>query len=295
MIVSVFNMGTQRKALKQVNLTRYLWLIILFLPIICLGQSKSDSTNVYRVNSPVELPVSIGAFVLAKTGFNKLRTVSSLEIHELEEYEYAQVNRLDRSLACLGNCQLDRSQQLSDLALNITLVAPAALLFDRAIRKQWLDFITLYVETEVINTGMYLGSAFSVRRARPLVYDQDLPMNLRAGNDRTNSFYSGHVGNACTATFFMAKVYTDYHKIKGWKRIGLFGLASLPPAYIGYHRLKAGKHFMTDVLIGYLAGGLIGIAVPEMHRNRQKSKSLAKANFWYGQKGAGMSLRVMLK
>ena len=35
-----------------------------------------------------------------------------------------------------------------------------------------------------------------------------------------------------------------------------------------YLRVRAGKHFLTDVIAGYAVGATIGILVPHLHRNQ---------------------------
>jgi membrane-associated phospholipid phosphatase len=70
----------------------------------------------------------------------------------------------------------------------------------------------------------------------------------------------------------LAKVYTDYHQIKGLKRIGIFTLAAIPPALVGYYRTEAGKHFKSDVITGFVSGAICGILVPEFHKDYNKRK-----------------------
>ena len=38
------------------------------------------------------------------------------------------------------------------------------------------------------------------------------------------------------------------------------------PILTGVLRYKAGKHFWTDVITGYLAGAVVGLATPYVHR-----------------------------
>ena len=93
------------------------------------------------------------------------------------------------------------------------------------------------------------------------------------GNNRL-SFYSGHTLSTAASTFFMAKVYTDYHPELGNKKYLFYGLALIPPTYVGYHRLKALKHFPTDVIIGYSIGIAAGIFIPELHKTKDRSIGL---------------------
>jgi len=42
--------------------------------------------------------------------------------------------------------------------------------------------------------------------------------------------------------------------------------AAAVPAAVGYFRMEAGKHFLTDVLLGYSIGATVGVLVPELHK-----------------------------
>ena len=59
-------------------------------------------------------------------------------------------------------------------------------------------------------TGLlYTGSVYITNRYRPYVYSSESTIEQRGG--AKNSFYAGHVALVATSTFFMAKVYGDYH------------------------------------------------------------------------------------
>jgi membrane-associated phospholipid phosphatase len=44
--------------------------------------------------------------------------------------------------------------------------------------------------------------------------------------------------------------------------------AALLPAVTGYFRMRAGKHFLSDVAVGYVAGAAIGLSIPLLHRSQ---------------------------
>lgn len=37
------------------------------------------------------------------------------------------------------------------------------------------------------------------------------------------------------------------------------------PAVVAYFRIRAGKHFLTDNLVGYAVGATVGMVVPRLH------------------------------
>ncbi len=226
--------------------------------------AQRDSSY-YKVNIPVEGAITAAGFVTTTILFKRLFRVASMSESDVMALNIDDINRFDQPVARFSPEGYETSQRLSDLSLNLSTALPFFLLIDRKVRKDWGEYLVLYLESQMINTSIYQVAAFSFRRPRPLTYNNEADMQMRTGDQRSNSFYSGHVSTAATATFFMAKVYTDYHDITGWKRLALYGAASVPPLFVGYHRMHAGKHFRTDVLLGFAIGAANGILIPHLH------------------------------
>src|SRR4029077_16601723 len=92
-----------------------------------------------------------------------------------------------------------------------------------------------------------------------------VPLSARKGATVKESFFSGHTSNAATATFFGARVFTDlrpHSKLVPFVWIAAAGV----PAFTAYSRYKAGKHFPSDVVVGYIVGASIGYFVPQLHK-----------------------------
>ena len=163
---------------------------------------------------------------------------------------------------------------------------------DKKLRKDWFQLVSMYLVTHAINNTIFLAAVSSVHRVRPLVYNTALPVSERTGEAKNNSFYSGHVANTAASSFFIVKVFTDYHHIKGWKRMALYGAAAVPPVLVGSYRLRAGRHFRSDVIAGLLIGATCGIMVPELHRiKNRKNLSIEPV---YSPQGTGVVFRLTL-
>ena len=128
----------------------------------------------------------------------------------------------------------------------------------------------LYVETMAVTGAMFtLANGLSERR-RPLVYSSEAPMDEKTRKNAKNSFYAGHTAATASATFFWAKVFNDYNPDSPWKPV-VWGVAAALPAGVGYLRLKAGKHFLSDNILGYALGAGAGILVPHLHKKGNTS------------------------
>jgi len=238
-------------------------------------EETAPGTSPYHVYPKVELPVGFASLVGSYFGFRNLAYVAAMNKQEVEALNIMDINDFDRSSAYLDPNKFGQMQHFSDWALNISVFSPIILGLDKSIRKDALDMAAMYLMAHAFNDALYFSVAYNVRRPRPYVYNQALPIDSRVGKGKSNSFYSGHVAFASTATFFLVKVYTDYHQIKGWKRNLLYVAASIPPAAVGYFRYKGGKHFKSDVMLGFAVGAFAGIIVPTMHRWSEKNKRLS--------------------
>ena len=102
-------------------------------------------------------------------------------------------------------------------------------------------------------------------RDSPYLYNSNAPEVLVPSNNDQLSFWSGHTANTAALTFACASMMQRSNASSGVKTVTWIG-AALAPAAMGYLRVRAGKHFPTDVLTGYAVGALIGLAVPYFHR-----------------------------
>lgn len=240
-----------------------------------------------------ELPASVLCIGLSSWGFKRLAKVSNMTEADVAKLNPDNINSFDRPIAFKDPSKFKSADKNANLFLNISIFSPAVLLLDKQIRHNWLDLLTLYTMTHTLDNALYFVGTFSVRRPRPLVYNPEVPMSEKTGDGKSNSFFSGHMGFSTAATFYVAKVYTDYHHIKGWRRLLFYAAASVPPALVGHFRLQGGKHFRTDVLVGFVAGATSGILVPELHRIKKKYEGLSVAPY-FAPGGGGLSFAYRL-
>ena len=74
--------------------------------------------------------------------------------------------------------------------------------------------------------------------------------------------------------FFAAKVFNDFNPESPLVPY-IWGVSAAIPALVGYYRIVAGKHFLSDVLLGYTLGAAAGILVPELHKVNLEGVSLS--------------------
>ncbi len=270
---------------------------LFLLPLLTHSQQDTlkPDTKIYKLNLKYELPGSLAFMTASFFGFKQLDKVATLNESDVLKLNPTNINSFDRSAAFYNPANFSQSESRSDFFLNFSIASPILLALDKNIRKDWLDLLTMYLVTHAADNAVYFATAFSVRRARPLTYNPEVPMSVKTGIARSNSFFSGHVSFSATSTFFLVKVLTDYHHIKGWQRLALYTAATIPPGLVGYYRMRAGKHFKTDVMLGMIVGATSGILVPELHRKLKKSKNLSLQPYFSPFDGAsGLSLSLKL-
>ena len=155
----------------------------------------------------------------------------------------------------------------SDFLFYPSFALPFLLLKDEKINRKAGQVAVLYVETMAITGTLFTLTAAHVERKRPLVYNNDPDNKQRSKKHAQNSFYAGHTAAAASATFFAAKVFHDFNP-DSRARPYIWGAAAAIPATVGYLRLKAGKHFLSDNILGYALGASAGILVPQLHKTK---------------------------
>lgn len=172
------------------------------------------------------------------------------------------INFLDRWV--VGN-DSEKASSISDIPFALSFAAPFALLLDDEANEHSGQLFGLYIESLATTASIYTITAGLVNRSRPYVYSDNLSDDRRTSNNGQRSFYSGHVAATATATFFAAKVFQDFNPDS--KAIPyIWTGAALLPATVGFFRMEAGQHFLTDVLLGYGMGAMAGYFIPEWHK-----------------------------
>jgi hypothetical protein len=231
--------------------------------------------RIYRMNYLVS-----GTFSAVATAANiyaipnVIKAKKDLTDAELNGLGRERHNVFDRWALNQDPSRRDVNYKNSDYVLPAIIVGAGALGFDKSIRQDWFRIFMMYYETHAVTFSLYnfsfFGPAFQ-NKVRPYsYYDNYFTPDQRRGGNQRNSLYSGHTASAAAATFFMVKVYSDYHPEIGRKKYLLYGIASVPPLIEGYLRMKALAHFPSDIMVGFVVGAACGVAVPALHRFKSK-------------------------
>ena len=156
----------------------------------------------------------------------------------------------------------------SNVLFGLTAAGALALGFVNQHGQQPLLPAAITLETVLLTSGLTNVVKEWVGRPRPYAYNPDVPMDQRTDADAYVSFWSGHTANTAALTFSTAAMVQRSDASPGLKTATWIGAATLPAA-MGLMRVKAGRHFPTDVLTGYAVGALVGVLVPYFHRSEK--------------------------
>jgi membrane-associated phospholipid phosphatase len=244
-------------------------LCFVFIGLTANSQNPDSVSKVYKIYPFIDLPIIAVGAIANPIGLEYVRNKTPLDSAVVVNLGPNDVNWFDRPATWQSVDFTPTAEKISDWGVNVSIVLPALLFLDKDIRSEWLSVIVLYVESHMVTANLYTyGAARFIDRARPLVYNSGFPLEQRTGANTMNSFFSGHTSTSATSSFFMAKVYCDFHPELGNKKFLIYSLAVIPPAFTGFFRFKASRHFATDVIAGILVGGGVGILIPHLHKRK---------------------------
>lgn len=160
-----------------------------------------------------------------------------------------------------------RASHISDGLLALSLAAPALYLTGSTIEDVDGDRLLIYGQAMAINVAIASLTKQLVQRPRPYTYSNDPKVKAYAkseGTDAYMSFYSGHAAITFAAATTGAYLLNTTSASPVAKNIAWgagFGVAAMTASL----RVRAGKHFYSDVLVGSIVGTSVGFIVPALH------------------------------
>lgn len=160
-----------------------------------------------------------------------------------------------------------RAAHIADGMLGLSIAAPALYLTGTTIDDVDSDRLMIYGQSVAVNTLLAGVVKRLVQRPRPYMYSKDPVVQKYAsgeGDDAYLSFYSGHsaisFGAATTGAYLLGASGAS-RTVRSFAWGGGFMVA----AATANLRVRGGKHFYSDVVIGSLIGLAVGYAVPALH------------------------------
>ena len=231
---------------------------------------ERDKKRVYKLKPAIDVPLTALGSAWTLYAFSKIYDRDPSSVEKIESLNTSSIPRFDRWAADIYS---EKAADASDLFFYGSMPLPVLMiLIDGKMRKDAGKLAFLYLEALSVTGVIYSGSSYLTSRYRPYAYNPEAPMDLRTRGGAKNSFFAGHVALVGTSTFFMAKVFSDYHPDSKIKWLP-YTFASVATGATAYLRHRGGRHFPSDILIGTALGPLVGILIPHFHKNKLFEKS----------------------
>jgi len=250
--------------MKNISLT----LLILFT--ITFFSDYTHSQSPYNLETGREALLLGGGFGLGILALSLETTIESLNFNELQNLSRENVNAFDRGATY--NWSEDASI-VSDYLLNFMLISPVALLASDNIRNDFGTFSVMYIENLFLTFAAVHSTKILIKRNRPYMYNNNVPLKSKSNSSSRLSFFSGHTAHAFSSAVFLSTVYAEYYPGSKWKPY-LWGVSLLSASITGYLRYASGNHFPTDIIMGAVVGSAIGYLIPLIHKVDNKDEPL---------------------
>lgn len=253
-------------------------------PLAAETPVRSDSPQAaspYTLSWAFDVPVSVGAaavLVLPQFFLDDL-------VRGGGPYDSASINGMDRFVTGWHSSGANTASDVllwSMVALPFAATALDVGLSSGAARsgsgqdgwRGWATDSAVIAEAVLVSAALNQVTKLAVQRPRPLLYDRPAGDAAYAVADNHLSFYSGHTSTAFAAGMAWAFTFAQRHPGSPW-RFAAYGGAAALGGTVGLLRMLAGKHFTSDVLVGALAGTLVGIGVPWLHARSGSALAVA--------------------
>ena len=249
---------------------------------------EEEHWQVYKIKPAIDIPVTVLGGGWTLYAFSHIYNREHSTVAEINALNPADINGFDRWAV---NVFSEKAATASNYFLYGAMPLPLFLLFDKQIRSDAGKIGLLYLESMAVTGTLYSTAVISANRFRPYAYNPEAPMAFRQGGGAKNSFFAGHVALVGTSTFFIAKVFSDYHP-ESKLRPYLWTAAALATATTGYLRHRGGRHFPSDILTGAAVGTLSGILIPQFHKIKLiKNQNMTLLPFVGPSRGIAMLYR----
>ena len=237
----------------KTHVVKYI-IILTFLSTTLLSKEEYR----YDVDYNIDIPITLTAFLI---GLLPKFAVSKTPSYMKEEtLDSSKINYID---GLTVNNYSPNSATVSDILIYTLFVSPFAVnLIDN---NNYGAESLIILETVSIAAALNNIVKYAVSRPRPYIYSGKASKEEINNRDSHLSFFSGHSTLAFATAVSLSTIMSDRFE-KTWQKSLIWGVPLLTATTIAYLRVRAGKHFISDVLVGSLVGASIGWLVPYLHK-----------------------------
>ncbi|HPR16668.1 MAG TPA: phosphatase PAP2 family protein [Candidatus Cloacimonadota bacterium] len=231
----------------------------LFLLIIISAELCGQVFEVDRQKYLWSTSAALSAYFLNEYADKKITDQPSL--NDLAKLDKAEIPFFDKWAWQPYSQNLD---DFSDYSVFLSLGLSAFYVYDDT---YWKDNVLVLSQTLISQVAVNKWIKTLARRYRPFAYDDDVSPDKKQTRNCRHSFYSLHSSTTfATATF----AYFYYSKLHG-KNLSVAAILYSPAVATACLRVFSGNHFLSDVVIGALAGSGISYLICRTYQSSKVS------------------------
>lgn len=203
----------------------------------------------YSFKAKSDVPLGVSSALVLGSSLYFQEKVKPLTVQQIALLDKSHVNRFDRYACSQWNPGVAKG---SDIVAIGSVLLPAYFALNNNTRKDFLPIANVAMQSLLLSQSIANLAKFS-KRNRPFMYNSDVSLEHKIIPDARMSFFSAHTTTVSATCFSFAFAHSTYYKDSKANPY-IWSTAFILPAVEGYLRVKAGKHYPTDVIVGYLAG-----------------------------------------
>ena len=249
---------------------------VLLVATLAMGAPDADDSRHYESSVRLDVPLVLGVSLMATLGVLRYYGMEKGSIDDLKPK--SELLPWDRPFAGrYSGWATTVSHYSGALAVAPLALAGYSLYRGDVDGHDFGAFSLMFVEAFALQNALNQIVRSTQLWPRPFMYSKsgegrEKAMSARA--EAYGSFYSGHSSAAFTVAIFTGKWFSDVYPNSKYKNLVWATSLSLA-AIVAALRVVAGKHYVTDVVVGALVGTGVSFGVLKMHEVCKKKISFS--------------------
>ncbi|MBQ2561630.1 MAG: phosphatase PAP2 family protein [Fibrobacter sp.] len=249
---------------------------VLLAATLAMGAPGADDSRHYEVSVRLDVPLVLGVSLMATLGVLRYYGMEKGSVDDLKPK--SELLPWDRPLAGrYSGWATTVSHYSGALAVAPLALAGYSLYRGDVDAHDFGAFSLMFVEAFALQSALNQIVRSTQLWPRPFMYAKSGEGREKAKSARGEaygSFYSGHSSSAFTVAIFTGKWFSDVYPNSKYKNLVWATSLSLA-AIVAALRVVAGKHYITDVVVGALVGTGVSFGVLKMHEVCKKKISFS--------------------
>lgn len=249
---------------------------VLLAATLAMGAPGADDSRHYEVSVGLDVPLVLGVSLMATLGVLRYYGMEKGSVDDLKPK--SELLPWDRPLAGrYSGWATTVSHYSGALAVAPLALAGYSLYRGDVDAHDFGAFSLMFVEAFALQSALNQIVRSTQLWPRPFMYAKSGEGREKAKSARGEaygSFYSGHSSSAFTVAIFTGKWFSDVYPNSKYKNLVWATSLSLA-AIVAALRVVAGKHYITDVVVGALVGTGVSFGVLKMHEVCKKKISFS--------------------